>query len=106
MGRATVFGAVILASVACAQRPAHKRSEAMESSARILKQLDALESALATNEAENVTYAVLVDRHASAEQIACHVTDEHVQEIHRLDMAQQKKIEEKRKSRRMTVASR
>ena len=106
MGRAMFFGSVILATVACAQRPAHKRSEAMETSARMLKQLDALESSLATNEAENVTYGVLVDRHARAEQIACHVTDEHVEEIHRLDMAFRKKSEEKRKGKRITVASR
>jgi hypothetical protein len=106
MGRATVFGAVILASVACAQRPAYKPSEAMASSARILKQLDALESSLATNEAENVTYGVLVDRHSRAEQMACHVTNEHVEEIQRLDMAFRKKLEEKKKGKRITVASR
>jgi hypothetical protein len=106
MGRATFLGAVILAAVGCAQPPAPRHSAAMESSARMLKQLDALESALATNEAENVTYAVLVDRHGKAEQMACHVTDEHIQEIQRLDMAQRKKIEEKRGKKRMTVASR
>jgi hypothetical protein len=106
MGRATVFGAVMLATVACAQRPAHKPSDAMAASARILRQLDALESSLATNEAENVTYGVLVDRHSRAEQLACHVTNEHVVEIERLDTAFRKKLEEKRKGKRITVASR
>jgi hypothetical protein len=97
---------MILATVGCAQQPAPRHSAAMDVSARMLKQLDSLESSLATAESENVTYAVLVDRHASAEQMACHVTDEHVQEIHRLDMAQQKKLEQKRGKKRMTVASR
>jgi hypothetical protein len=106
MGRAILTGIVILASTACAQRPAPRSSAAMESSARILKQLDALESALATNEAENVTYGVLVDRHSRAEQMACHVTNEHVEEIQRLDTAFRKKLEEKRKGKRITVASR
>jgi hypothetical protein len=92
--------------MACAERPAPRPSSAMDSSARILQQLDKLEAELATADAENVTYAVLVDRHGKAEQMACHVTDEHLQEIHRLDLAQQKKVEEKRGKKRMTVASR
>ena len=79
----------------------------MDASAKMLAQLDRLESELATTSADNLTNAVLVERHAHAEQIACRVTDEHVQEIHRLDLAQQKKILEKRTAKkRLTVASR
>jgi hypothetical protein len=107
MGGATFWGAVIvLATVGCAQRPAPRHSGAMEASSRMLQQLDNLESELATTNSENLTYSVLVDRHGKAEQMACHVTDEHIQEIHRLDVAQQKKVEEKRGKKRMTVASR
>jgi hypothetical protein len=105
MGRA-ICGAMILVTVGCAQRAAPRHSAAMDVSAHMLKQLDNLESSLATAESENTTYSVLVDRHAAAEQIACHVTDEHIQEIQRLDLAQQKKWQEKRGKKRMTVASR
>lgn len=90
----------------CGQRPPPRHSQAMEASAKMLAQLDKLESELATTSGDNLTNAVLVERHAHAEQIACRVTDEHVQEIHRLDLAQQKKILEKHSKKRLTVASR
>jgi hypothetical protein len=105
MGRATFLSAVILATIGCAQRTAPRHSAAMDASARMLQRLDKLEADVANADAENVTYAVLVDRHGKAEQMACHVTDEHVQEIQRLDLAQQKKVQEKHK-KRMTIASR
>ena len=46
-----------------------------------------------------MTYAELVDRHARAEQMACKVTDEHVNEIDRLAMAQEEKMLGKRLAR-------
>ena len=55
--------------------------------------------------AETLTYAVLVERHGEAEQMACKVTDERVEEIHRLAMAQQEKIRERRQSRHRKLAS-
>ncbi|HTO98238.1 MAG TPA: hypothetical protein VMK66_14415 [Myxococcales bacterium] len=79
----------------------------MERSARILRQLDRLEADLHQGNAETATYAELVDRHQRAEQMACKVTDEHVQEIHRLAMAQEEKMMGKRLARlkkRKTVA--
>jgi hypothetical protein len=98
---------IALATMACAERPPPRHSGAMEASAKMLAQLDKLESELATTASDNFTSTVLVERHAHAEQIACRVTDEHVQEIHRLDLAAQKKLLEKRGGKkRLTVASR
>jgi hypothetical protein len=106
MGRLAMFGGIVFAITACGQRPPQRHSSALDSSAKILAQLDRLESELATTGADNLTNAVLVERHAHAEQIACRVTDEHVQEIRRLDLAQQKKILEKHTKKGLTVASR
>jgi hypothetical protein len=77
----------------------------MDSSARLLAQLDRIESELTTADAENLTNAVLVERHGHAEQLACKVSDEHVREITRLDLALQKKMQEKRGKKHLTVAS-
>ncbi len=82
-----------------ASRPPWRPSETMERSARILRQLDALEADLHQGAAETDTYALLVARHGDAEQIACKVTDEHVEEIHRLAVAQQEKIQERLRER-------
>src|SRR4051812_6375603 len=72
-------------SAACIRpTPAPRTSEAMERSARILRQLDKLEADLHQGQAEIATYGDLVDRHARAEQMACKVTGEHVEDIHRL----------------------
>ncbi|HZR07491.1 MAG TPA: hypothetical protein VFA79_02840 [Myxococcales bacterium] len=99
MGRTGLL-VVAFALVACARTVAPPRqSEAMERSARILRQLDRLEADLHQGNAETVTYAELVDRHARAEQIACKVTDDHVNEIHRLAMAQEEKMLGKRLAR-------
>ena len=101
---AAAIGVVLMAG--CASRPAWKPSEAMESSARLLKQLDSLEADLHQGAEETDTYAVLMDRRDHAEQIACKVTDEHVAEIHRLDMAQQEKIRERRAHRKLAALTR
>jgi hypothetical protein len=99
MGRTGLL-VVAFAFVACARTVAPPRqSEAMERSARILRQLDRLEADLHQGNAETVTYAELVDRHTRAEQMACKVTDEHVNEIHRLAMAQEEKMLGKRLAR-------
>ncbi|TMA30576.1 MAG: hypothetical protein E6J88_05565 [Deltaproteobacteria bacterium] len=81
------------------QAPRRTPSEAMERSARILRQLDRLEADLHESDSETQTYAELVQRHARAQEIACKVTDEHVSEIHRLAVAQEEKLQQKRQSR-------
>jgi hypothetical protein len=78
--------------------PAH-RSDAMEISARMLRQLGRLEADLHASSGEIETYTELVARHGQAQQVACRVTDEHIQEIHRLALLQQQKRQEKRQER-------
>ena len=45
------------------------------------------------------TYSELVQRHGQTQEMACRVTDEHLQEIHRLAEAQQRKRLEKTRKR-------
>jgi hypothetical protein len=98
MGRTGLL--LVLAAGACAQTvPEPRQSEAMERSARILRQLDRLEADLHTGDAEMATFAELVRRHTRTEQLACKVTDEHVAEIHRLAAAQEAKMAHKRQER-------
>ena len=86
--------------VACsAPHPSRRLSEAMERSARMLRQLDALEADLHQGAAETDTYAELVARHGQAEQMACKVTDEHVAEISRLQAVQEARMAGKRQDR-------
>jgi hypothetical protein len=103
--RVAVAGLLMSMAIGCSGRPAMQHSAAMESSARMLAKLDKMEADLASEDTTETTYAVLAFRHGQAEQMACHVTDEHVEEIHRLDVAQQKKMLEKHK-KRLAVASR
>lgn len=99
MGRTGLF-VIAITFFACARPvPQPRQSEAMERSARILRQLDRLEADLHQGNAETVTYAELVERHTRAEQMACKVTDDHVNEIHRLAMAQEEKMLGKRLGR-------
>src|SRR5690349_13427332 len=97
-------GGLVLALVlaACTMQPARRTpSEAMERSARILKQLDRLEADLHESNSQSELYSELVARHGQAQEIACKVTDEHVAEIHRLAVAQERKLEQKREARRV-----
>ena len=71
----------------------------------MLRQLDRLEADLHSEDSEIATYGVLVERHGHAEQVACQVTDEHVREITRLDLAQRMKRAEKLKKRRGVASS-
>ncbi len=80
-------------------QPAPQSSEALERSARILRKLERLEADLHAANGEIGTYSELVQRHSSAQEMACRVTDEHLQEIHRLAEAQQKKRQEKSRRR-------
>jgi hypothetical protein len=94
-------GAILLAFglAACGgSHPAHTQ-DGLERSARLLRQLDRLEADLHGVQAESLTYSVLVERHARAEQMACKVTDEHVADITRLQALQQVKLEQRRQSR-------
>jgi hypothetical protein len=86
------------------QAPRRVPSEAMERSARMLKQLDRLEADLHESDAERQTYAELVQRHGQAQEIACKVTDDHVAEIHRLQIAQEQKLQQKRHHRKKAIA--
>ena len=99
--------ALMVAGCGLSSAPAPRRpSEAMERSARLLRQLDKLEADLHAGAEETTTYAVLVERHGEAQEMACHVTDDHVNEIHRLAEAQQKKVAEKRKKRTLAQLQR
>ena len=89
-----------MALAACARTaPAPRESEAMERSARILRQLDRLEADLHSGETESFTYAELVRRHSATEQISCKITDEHLADIHRLAVAQEAKMARQRGER-------
>ncbi len=94
--------AAILFTAGCGLTAPHppRQSEAMERSARMLRALDKLEADLHSQNAETGVYNELIGRHAQAQEIACKVTDEHVEEIHRLAALQEQKIEEKRRVRR------
>ena len=82
-----------MALAACVRSaPAARHSEAMERSARVLRQLDRLEADLHAGAAETAIYAELVERHARSEQIACKVTNEHVDDISRLAMIQEARM--------------
>ena len=102
MGRRVLGLGVTLLLLACAKESAAppRTSEALERSARMLTKLDQLEADLHEEGSKLAVYGELEQRHSQTSQIACKVTDEHVQEIHRLDMAQQEKIKEKRETRR------
>jgi hypothetical protein len=82
---------------ACASTDATPRpeSEALARSRLMLARLDRLEADLHSEATATDTYAVLQERHGEASQIACKVTDDHVNEMHRLLMAQLEKRKEK-----------
>jgi hypothetical protein len=81
------------------QQPAPWQSDAMQRSAKMLRQLDKLEADLHVASGQMGTYSELVQRHGETQQMACRVTDEHLQEIHRLAEAQQRKRQEKTRKR-------
>ena len=93
--------AMAMGTVGCgmSRPPAPRHSESMERSARMLRQLDRLEADLHAQDAQTGVYSELVERHGRAQEVACKVSDEHVQEIHRLDLAMQQKIQQKRQDR-------
>jgi hypothetical protein len=76
----------------------------LEKSARILRQLERLEADLHTANSEIGTYSELVQRHGRTQEVACRVTDDHLQEIHRLAEAQQRKKQEKSRRRHTRLA--
>ena len=107
MGRAAACGVLVL-MVACAERPQAPRqgSEALERSARLLSKLDQLEADLHQQTADLYLAGALEQRHGSATQIACQVTDDHIQEIHRLALAQERKREERTRKRKAIAQAR
>lgn len=84
--------------------PAPHASEAR--SARILARLDQLEADLHDEGSKLAVYGELEQRHGRTSQIACQVSDEHLQEIHRLAMAQEKKQQEKTRKGRAVAQTR
>jgi leucyl-tRNA synthetase len=103
MGRMGVV-LILAMSAACLRPSAPWKSDALERSARLLQKMDALEADLHQGQSELATFSELVERRNHAQQIACKVTDEHVQDIHRLAMAQQLKMEKKRQQKKKAVA--
>jgi hypothetical protein len=108
MGRRVLGLGVTLLFLACAKESATppRASEALERSARILAKLDQLEADLHDERSKLAVYGELEQRHSQTSQIACQVADEHVQEIHRLAMAQEKKQQEKARRRRTVAQAR
>src|SRR5882762_11635365 len=107
MGRRVLGLGVTMLLAACAKEAAAPRaSEALERSARMLAKLDQMEADLHDEGSKLAMYGALEQRHGQTSQIACQVADEHVQEIHRLAMAQQKKQAEKVRRRRAVAQGR
>ncbi len=107
MGRRALGLGVALLLAACGREEAGPRiSEALERSARILAKLDQLEAELHQEGSKLAVYGELEQRHGQTSQIACQVADEHVQEIHRLAMAQERKQQEKTRVRRAVAQAR
>ena len=108
MGRRVLGLGVTLLFLACAKESATppRASEALERSARMLAKLDQLEADLHDEGSKQAVYGELEQRHSQTTQIACQVADEHVQEIHRLAMAQEKKQQEKARRRRTVAQAR
>ena len=108
MGRQVLGLGVTLLLAACVREPAAppRTSEALERSARILAKLDQLEADLHDEGLKLAVYGELEQRHGQASQVVCQVADEHVQEIHRLAMAQEKKQQEKARKRRAVAQAR
>jgi hypothetical protein len=107
MGRGAAVAIVIVLTAACAgERQAPVRSEALERSARLLAKLDQLEADLHAQTAELLLSGELEDRHGTATQLACRVTDDHLQEIHRLALAQERKQHERALKRKAVAMAR
>jgi hypothetical protein len=82
------------------------QSEALERSARLLAKLDQLEADLHSQATELLISSELEERHGTATQLACRVTDDHLQEIHRLALAQERKQHEKAVRRKAVAMAR
>ena len=107
MGRGVALAGFVLLGAACAQEvPAQRESDMMERSSRLLARLDQLEADLHDEEAKLGVYSVLGERHAQVTQMACQVSAEHVQEIHRLAQAQAEKQKERTTHRRGITTAR
>jgi|GEM_PF-1413152 len=103
----TIVGVVMamgMLSACSGAPPVQRNSEAMERSRRLLAALDRVEADLHQGDSELTTFGVLLDRHQQATQLTCQVSQVHVDEIHRLEVAQEKKRSEKRKHRSMALA--
>jgi hypothetical protein len=97
----------LAALAGCASPPAKPRgeSEALARSRMLLARIDQLEADLHSEATAIDTLAVLQQRHGQAVQVACHVTDEHVSEMHRLLMAQTEKSKQKERRSHRRVAA-
>ena len=106
MGRWAMGVGLALLLSACAREAPPRASDALERSTRILARLDQLEADLHDESAKLDLYGELEGRHRQVSQIACEVSYEHVQEIHRLALAQEAKQMAKMKKRRAVAAAR
>ncbi len=108
MGRRVLgVGVTMVLVAACVKEPAAPRTaDGLERSARILAKLDQLEADLHDEGSKLAVYGELEERHGQTSQIACQVADEHVQEIHRLAQAQERKQKEKVRKRRAVAQAR
>jgi hypothetical protein len=107
MGRGVLgLGLALLVSACAREAVAPRTSEALERSARLLARLDQLEADLHEEGSRLALYGELEQRHGQTSQIACQVADEHVQEIHRLAMAQERKQAAKMRVRRAVAQAR
>ena len=104
--RALGLGVALLLAACAREEAAPRTSEALERSAKILAKLDQLEAELHEEGSKLAVYGELEQRHGQTSQIACQVADEHVQEIHRLAMAQERKQQEKTRVRRAVAQAR
>ncbi len=97
----------LAALAGCARPPAQHRgeTEALARSRMLLERLDQLEADLHAEAAATDVLAVLQQRHGQVAEVACRVTDEHVNEMHRMLVAQtEKRMEKALKSRRRVAA--
>ena len=106
MGRGVAVAGLVLLGMACAREAPVQRGDALERSSRLLAQLDQLEADLHDEEAKLGVYSVLGERHAQVTQMACQVSAEHLDEIHRLALAQAAKAKEKGPRRRGIATAR
>jgi len=106
MGRRVLGIGATLLLAACARESAPRPSEAIERSARMLARLDQLEADLHEESTKLAMYDELDQRHRQASQVACHVTEEQLRDVHRLAEVQERKQQRKERNRKAVAVAR